>query len=259
MKNKGISSLCVVAILGAAYGGVVAGDSEYTIDTFVQAAAEHVQKSGLPGVAVAVVRPDGRYWATGFGYADIGAKKPMTENSIISIGSVSKTITGVSVMQLVEKGKIALNGDINDILSFNVKNPKQLGKTITPRHVLTHTSGLVDNEEIYGSPVSYHFGGDNPIELRDFLKDYYSPGHKYYSEDANFANTAPGANFEYSNVAYGLAGHLVEAASGQAFNAYTAEHVFKPLGMNDTGWKYSEVPFRSTCRYEKYHGNSEKT
>jgi len=238
MKNYIAGLACALSMFSV--GCTAENVPPLTKEVFIASAEKRVKEAGLPGVAVAVVKPDGRYWATGFGYANLDTKKPMTENTVISIGSVSKTLTGTALMQLVEKGKVDLNGDINEYLSFKVENPKKPGKTITPRHVLTHTTGILDSD-VYGSPVVYHFGGDNPVVLGDFLKDYLSVDGKYYSSDDNFAGTDPGEHYEYSNIVYGLAGHLVEAASGQAFNEYTKENIFKPLGMNATGWRYHEV------------------
>lgn len=231
---------------------------------FIETATKIVAKSDAAGVAVAIVKADGSFWSRGFGYADIAAKKPMTDETVISIGSISKTMTGVAVMQLVEQGLIDLDGDINAYLPFKVINPKQPNHTITPRHVLTHTTGIIDYDAVYNGPAVYHFGGDNPIALGDFLKDYLVPGGQYYSVDDNFTDTAPGDSHSYSNVAYGLAGYLVEAVSGQLFHEYTRDHILQPLGMLSSGWKYSEVDAQKLGKqygtadspYEKSVGNT---
>jgi len=231
---------------------------------FIEIAAQIVEESDAAGVAVAIVKADGSVWSHGFGYADIAAKKPMTDKTVISIGSISKTITGVAVMQLVEKGLIDLDGDINAYLPFKVVNPKQPNHTITPRHVLTHTTGIVDYDEVYNGPAVYYFGGDNPTALGDFLKEYLVPGGKHYSADNNFTDTAPGDRHSYSNVVYGLAGYLVESVSGQSFHEYTRDHILKPLGMFSSGWKYSEIDAQKLGKqygtagspYEKTVGNT---
>lgn len=231
---------------------VISGDNQHDPDAhqqkndgyvndFISSSQELIQKSDIPGVALAVVRGDGEVWTYGFGYADLEKQLPMTDKTIISIGSVSKTITGVAVMQTVEKGLLGLDTDINKYLNFPVINPQKAGGTITAKHILTHTSGIIDHEEVYGSSVVYYPGGDNPLELGSFLKEYLTPKGKYYSSSANFTATAPGDRYQYSNVAYGLAGHLVEGVTAQPFYEYTKENLFTPLGMNSTGWKYSEI------------------
>jgi len=220
---------------------IIAKSTENYRDDFIKAAAKLVEDSDTPGVAVAIIKGDGRRWTHGFGFEDLETKKPMTENTVISIGSVSKTITGVAIMQTVEKGLLDLDADVNEYLPFNLVNPKYPAGIITPRHVLTHTTGIVDNSTIYHSEIGYHPGGDNPIALGDFVKGYLTPSGKYYSESDNFMDTPPGDGYRYTNVGFGLAGHLVENVTSKPFNVFTRENIFQPLGMNSTGWMYSEV------------------
>jgi len=238
MTQKYISLLCMVFLLTACNKEIPPVSSK---DDFILSAAQMVEESDAAGVAVAIVRADGRIWAHGFGYADLANKKPMTKDTVISIGSITKTITGVAVMQAVEQGLIDLDGDINDYLPFKVVNPKQQGHIITPRHILTHTTGIVDYDPVYESAAVYHFGGDNPIALKDFLKSYLVPGGEYYSASNNFTDTAPGDRYSYSNIVYGLAGLMVETVTGQAFSQYTRDKILKPLGMLNSGWKYHDI------------------
>lgn len=232
-----------IAALVVSAGSLVnaAQTGDITKDSFIKSAGERIEKAGLPGVAVAVVRPNGNYWAHGFGYADIASQKPMTEDTIIAIASISKTIAGAAAMQLVEKGDVNLNRNISNHLPFAVENPKQPGKTITLRHALTHTTGILDYDPVYNSDIVYHYGGDNPLELSSFVEDYLTPAGQYYSATNNFADTVPGSTAAYSNIVFGLVGTLIEHVSKQPFNEYTRDNIFKPLGMDASGWKYHEV------------------
>jgi len=119
-----------------------------------------------------------------------------------------------------------------------VTNPYFPNERITLRQLATHTSGITDRWAIY--ETAYHFGGDSPEPLGEFLKGYFAPSGKYYSKE-NFLNARPGTRREYSNIGAGLAGYVVETATGEKLNVYTKRHIFDPLKMRDTGWLLSEV------------------
>jgi CubicO group peptidase (beta-lactamase class C family) len=106
------------------------------------------------------------------------------------------------------------------------------------RQLATHTSGITDREPVYES--SYHSGGDSPVALDTFLRDYFEPGGRLYSPD-NFVDAEPGRLREYSNIGAALAAHAVERATGTPFPASTRESIFRPLGMSGTGWFLSEI------------------
>ncbi|MFT4670775.1 MAG: CubicO group peptidase (beta-lactamase class C family) [Pseudohongiellaceae bacterium] len=202
---------------------------------------QRVLDANIPGIAISVVRADGSYWAAGYGYADLARRVPMTKDTVMSIASVSKTITGTAIIQLVENGKLDLDSSIDGYLPFKVINPNRADDKITLRHILTHTSGIVDNDAIYASEIVYHFGGDNPVSLEQFLEAYLIPGGQYYSAKNNFLSTQPGKRFEYGNIAYGLAGLVVESVSEQSFSDFTRQNILEPLEMNSSGWLYPEV------------------
>ncbi|NOK63985.1 MAG: hypothetical protein GFH27_549325n127 [Chloroflexi bacterium AL-W] len=81
------------------------------------------------------------------------------------IASISKVVTSVALMQAVEEGQFGLDDDINTLLPFEVNNPQVEGEVIIPRHLVTHTSGIVDNEEVYDASYA---PGDSQIALGDF-------------------------------------------------------------------------------------------
>ena len=196
--------------------------------------------SGVSGFSVAILNKNGLIFSKGYGYADVKNKIPMTDNTIQNIGSISKTITGAAAMQLVEQGKLDLDKNINAYLPFSVLHPVFPNTPITARQLLTHTSAIVDRSAIYDGDLSYHYGGDNPILLGDFLADYFTPKKAIYSVD-NFATYAPGTERKYSNIAYGLIAHVVENISKMPFNNFTKKHIFTPLGMTSTGWMLSDI------------------
>ena len=171
------------------------------------------------GLAVSVGGPDGLVWFRGFGPArsEGGEVKPDT---VFRIGSVSKTITAIGVMQLVEAGKVALDDPINDHLQSYKVEAAEGSDPITIRHLLTHTSGLgvrggIDTGLPYGEPVPP-------------LPEFYAGGLK--------AKKAAGEAWAYSNDAFTTLGHLIEELNGKPFYESMEETFFVPLGMTSSSF-----------------------
>ncbi|MET0556852.1 MAG: serine hydrolase domain-containing protein [Vicinamibacteria bacterium] len=200
--------------------------------------AKQMSEAGFRGLAAAVIVDRQVVWTKGYGFADWQRKQPFTPGAIMNVASISKPFTGVAMMRAVQDGKLALDADINTYLPFRVVNPHHPAEKITLRHLATHTSGIVDRDEVYSG--AYHFGGDSPEPLARFLEQYFRPDGAHYSR-ANFIDAKPGAMREYSNIGAALAGYIVERAAGEPLNVYTRKHIFTPLGMTDSGWFLSEV------------------
>lgn len=209
--------------------------------------------SRLPGFAVSVVSNSKVLYRHGFGLADVAAKRPYTEDTVQNVGSVSKTVVGVALVKAIELGHFDLDTEIERILPFKVRNPHVAG-AITVRHLVTHTSSILDDDEIYGhsytilpdadrtGPLYKAFERDSTVPgrpdatLGSFLKNYLAPGGARYRK-SSFAKAAPGTAYHYSNIGSALAAYLVEVRSGMGFDAFTKKHVFEPLGMHATRWQ----------------------
>lgn len=209
-----------------------AGDA---LDTFI---VKKMDEAGIMGLGAALIVDRKVVWMKGFGFADKQRALPFTPDTVMNIGSISKTVTGVAMMRAGEEGKLSLDEDINAHLPFKVINPHHPTAKITLRHLATHTSGISYQWSVYKD--TYHYGGDAPESLGDFLKSYFDADGKHYAKD-NFLDAKPGTHREYSNIAAGLAGYIVELATGEKLDAYTKRQVFSPLGMDNTGWFLSEV------------------
>jgi CubicO group peptidase (beta-lactamase class C family) len=98
----------------------------------------------VPGVAVAIVRHGELLRARGYGWADLERRVPMTADTLLNVGSVSKTVTAIAVMQLWERGALRLDDDVNDYLPFAVRNPRHPDVPITARQLLAHRSSIRD-------------------------------------------------------------------------------------------------------------------
>jgi CubicO group peptidase (beta-lactamase class C family) len=208
-------------------------------------------KLDVPGLAVAIVK-DGRIVCSGAaGMANIEENIPVTSDTLFMVASVSKTITATALMQLHEQGKFQLKDDINDYLPFAVRIPSAPEEPITFRQLMTHTASIRDNGAYiqcpgwcgHGAPLNPFVtkGADSPISLADFTKGYFTPGGAYYDPARNFEPDPPGTVNHYCNMGIVLVGYLVEILSGTPFDAYTSEHVFKPLGMGTTSWKLAGI------------------
>lgn len=199
---------------------------------------QHMQEAGIAGLGAAIIVDRKVVWSQGYGFADIARGVPFTPDTVMNIGSISKTFTGVAMMQAVERGQLSLDADINAYLPFKIVNPHHPDAKITLRQLATHTSGITDRWSIYAQ--TYHYDDDAPEPLEDFLRSYFVPGGAHYSAD-NFLDARPGRHQEYSNIGAALAGYIVERATAQPLNRYTREHIFQPLRMDASGWRLTEI------------------
>jgi len=207
-----------------------------SIDSIIES---RMNSAGIVGIGAAIIINKKVVWEKGYGYADREKEIPFTPFTIMNIASISKTFTGFCIMKAVEQGKVSLDEDINNYLPFKVTNPNFPKEKITLRHLATHTSGLVDRYPFY-MDSTYFYDGKKPEDLGYFLKNYYVKGGKYYSKD-NFVNAKPGKIRDYSNIAAGLAGYIVEIRTGKKLNVYSKQFIFNPLKMKNSGWFLSEV------------------
>ncbi len=218
------------------------------------------------GFSVAIVNQDSILYQKGFGYSDIKTSKKYTNNTVQNIASISKTFIGIALLKAQELGKLNLDDPINKHLLFDVSNPHFPNEQITIRQLATHTSSIKDpsryekngyilkEKDNKEAKVNSNFRSPNEkMVLDEFLKNILSEDGKWYKK-SNFLKTKPGAIFEYSNVAAGLAALIIEKAINQSFNKFTNEYIFKPLGMFDTGWSFTEVDF---SKHSKLYLNNE--
>lgn len=208
------------------------------VDAIIQ---KEMAESHILGLSAAIVRDGKVLWSRGFGKADLARGTDVTPDTVFVIASSSKVVVATALMKAVEQGRLGLDQDVSEVLPFPVRNPRFADDAITPRLLATHSSSIVDNEVIYASALSYNYGGDHPTSLGDYVRDYLVPGSRNFNAARNFARKRPGHHREYSNVAVGLLGHVIESAVKQPFETYTHETIFAPLGMTSTGWHMKDV------------------
>jgi CubicO group peptidase (beta-lactamase class C family) len=216
------------------------------MDSFIN---QKMDASGIVGLGAAVFVNKELVWIKGFGYADKDKQIPFTPNTVMSIASISKTFTGALLMKAVEDGLVSLDEDINTYLPFKIVNPYFPNEKITLRQLATHTSSLADDYDVYDK--TYRYGDEIPEDLGSFLKNYYMPNGKHYSKK-NFLNNKPGTYRDYSNIATGLVGYIIETKTGKSLSQYGKNKIFNPLEMNSTGWSLSDINLANhSIQYEK--------
>jgi CubicO group peptidase (beta-lactamase class C family) len=169
---------------------------------------------GIPALSIAVVTDNKLSWQKGFGIADLENSIPAKTSTVYRIASVSKAITAVAAMQLVERGKLDLDAPVQKYApSFPVKT-----HPINTRQLLSHLSGI----------RHYKRGEGERTQRYERLTDALS----IFKDDP--LEHEPETRFTYSTYAYTLLGVVIEGASGMTYQDYMREHIFKPAGMTHT-------------------------
>lgn len=160
------------------------------------------------------------------GKSDYSRDINSTPNTKYRIASISKTITAIAVMQLVEQNLLDLDSDISSILGYMVKNPNHPGTPITTRMLLSHTSTIIDGST-YSSFLNASVN-NNPIPN---LSQILTEGGTFYTT-GQFNNTTPGTYFNYANINYVILGTIIEKVSGMRFDTYCYQNISSPLGLD---------------------------
>jgi CubicO group peptidase (beta-lactamase class C family) len=192
----------------------------------------------LVGFSAGIIEGEKLVWTMTRGMADLKKGISVNINTLFVLGSLSKTVTGAALMTLYDKGKFALDDDIDLYMPFSVRNPNFPDIPITFRMLLTHTSSLYDNSKYISS--LYACGDQTHISFEEYLRNCYTPeGSKY--DSANFAKYKPGESWEYCNSGYVFIAYIVERISKQSFPDYCLASLFTPLEMNESGWFYNSL------------------
>lgn len=187
----------------------------------------------------ALIAKDGKpIFTAAYGLADRAAKKPNTVETQFRYGSMGKMLTAVSILQLAQAGKLDLSAPVGRYLKDYPNH--DIAEKVTVENLLTHTGGTGD---IFGPQFDAH-----RLTLRD-AKDYVA---LYGARPPEFA---PGARVAYSNYGFMLLGRVVEAASGESFDAYVQQHIYAPAHMTQSGMLPETVPLAHRATgYMSDHG-----
>lgn len=180
----------------------------------------------IPGAGIALVAGDSVVWQGGVGDAQTNPRRPITSATLFRAGSVSKTFTALGIMRLVKAGKLQLNDDVQALLpQVRIMNPWLRTHPVRVVHLLEHTAGFDDV-----SPAFLYQADQHPAAtVRDLIR---------FGQPSLRCRWPPGDRYSYSNMDYIVAGRLIEQVSGQSFATFIRDHVFGPLGMPQTTFRY---------------------
>lgn len=220
---------------------------------------EIIQVKDIPGFAINIVSNNNISYQESFGFENIEENKYFNNETVINIASVSKTFVASATVKAIEQGHFTLNTPINDLLPVNIVNLKNPDAVIKIKHLVTHTSGIIDNPNTYlianyfvlpgqqlstnGANILINSLGlsvSNPIPLEEYLAAYFLEDGELYGE-VNFLNSEPGENWSYSNVATALMGFIIESVTQVDFATYVKSNIMEPLQMHNTTYNVLEV------------------
>lgn len=217
--NRTFRSFLLLILLAASAAAQVSAQGEGTsvskttpteqLDAEVAKAATN----STPGLGIVVIKNGKVVYRTFRGIADIDSKRPLSDKTPFYIASLGKQFTAVSVMMLAERGKLSYDDKVTKYfpeLTF--------AGDMTIRHLLTHTSGMIDHLDVVKDEVKGWKNSDVIDVLKRENRVLFSPGDK----------------FSYSNSGYVVLSMIVEKISGQSFADFLKKNIFDPLGMENT-------------------------
>lgn len=211
---------------------VSTGERDERLASFDRMMTSVLARHRVPGAALAVTDQGRLVYARGYGYADLAAREPITPTSLFRIASISKPITAVAILKLVEEERLSLDDKVFDLLDEYLEERKE-GETwderqreITIRHLLQHRGG-------WDRDVSF----DAMFRSVRFAKQFDAPPpagpdiviRAMLREKLDFD---PGQRYAYSNYGYCLLGRVIEKVTGKPYEKYVQEAVLAPIGVN---------------------------
>lgn len=218
----GIRAICLfLTLLWCFQAGLSIQEKQHQIpdhSAVIQSFAEYVQTKmeidRIPGLTIGFVLDD-TTWVAGFGYADLENQIPARADSAYRLASVSKTITAIAVLQLAEAGKISLDAEVQAYVPYFPKKKWP----VTIRQLLGHLGGISHYQN--SARESHIKTQKNTRAALAIFQDFPLVAE-------------PGTRYFYSSYGYNLLAAVVEGASGQSFADYIQEHIFQPLGMDQS-------------------------
>lgn len=231
IRNTRLLIFSVVVLLLSQYT-LSAQDKVAKIQEVLTLAHKYRQFNGS-----ALVAENGKVIYKGaFGMANMEWEIPNTPDTKFRLGSITKQFTSTLVMQLVEQGKVKLDGKLSDYLPAYRKD---IGEKVTIHHLLTHTSGIPSYTDL---PRFFEDVSRNPYKVDEFVK-------KFASGDLQFE---PGSKFAYNNSGYFLLGAIIEKVTGKPYEQVLKENILDPVGMKNTGYDhYNTILSKRAAGYSK--------
>jgi len=170
-----------------------------------------------PGAAVAVIKGGRLIFKKGYGVSDLASKNSITTATNFNIGSMTKQFTAYGILMLRAKGSLSLSDPISKYFPHFVPH---IANSVTIRHLLTHSSGIVNHYPYVNTTPFREFRDDGVLEAVQNIDSSYFP---------------PGSRYRYSNTGFCLLSQIIEKVSGTSYPAFIAENIYAPLGMTRSG------------------------
>ncbi len=200
------------------------------------------QQMANPGYAMKVISHDMPVFESYVGVEDVNSKRPISENSLFNVGSITKTFVAFAILNLADEGKLKLSDSL--IKFFPDFKNKEIGKHVRIYHLLTHSSGLPDNRHPYQDSIYYLTADDAqnwaPILQNDTLL------------------FPPGSRFEYSNPAFNALALMVQQITGVKWQDYVKNNIFDKANMAKSTITDGSHPDSSVCHAYVYEGSKWK-
>lgn len=212
------------------------------VEEFVDSVRKKAAETGFSGV-VSVFRENTSLYQEAFGYADIAEKRKNNVDTRFGIASGTKLFTALGIGTLIDAGKLSPEMTVREIFGTDLSF---IDSRATVAHLLSHTSGMYD-----------YFDEEADIDF-----DTYSPAIPWYKLETpsdylplfegKETKFTPGQRFSYSNGGFVLLGAIIERISGNLYRDYIEEHVFRPVGMDDSGYfAFNQLPENTAYGYHR--------
>jgi CubicO group peptidase (beta-lactamase class C family) len=186
---------------------------------------EQIRSSGIPGLAVAVVRDGDVVFSRAYGVSGLGTDDKLTPKHIFHFASISKPFVATAIVQLAEKGKLGLDDTVVKHLPYFRLDDERY-RDITIRQMLNHTAGMPDVEDyVWGHPQFDEEAAERYVR----------------SLSAERLLWDPGSGFKYSNMAFDVLGDLIAKVSGVSFEEYIRINILDPIGMVESSFIYPQI------------------
>ncbi|GEN54885.1 serine hydrolase domain-containing protein [Halobacillus faecis] len=207
---------------------------------------EIVKKKGFSG-SVIVTQGEDLVYSKGFGFRNLAESLPNQMDTRFGIASGSKLFTAVAIAQLVEQNPFSYDTPVHQLLD---QSPACIDERVTIHHLLTHTSGIPD---YFDESVMEDFSElweEKPMYKMEKLEDFVP---MFKDKEKMFE---PGEKFHYNNAGFIVLGLVVEAVSNRSFTDYVTENIFKPAGMQDSGYlRLDQLPGNTAQGYIEKGGS----
>jgi N-acyl-D-amino-acid deacylase len=228
------------------------GELPAELAVFDRTVREFMQAHSLPGMSLAVVHQGQVALARGYGYADLATGEQVQPESLFRIASISKPITAVAILQLIERGQLQLDSKVLDLLDYSEVIQRTEGfdprwKEITVRHLLEHRGGWDRDKSFDAMFQSVRFAREQgcpaPADPECVIRAMLGVPLDF----------DPGERYAYSNFGYCLLGRIIEQLTKQPYEQYVQEQVLAPLGITRMRIGRSRLAQRAEGEVRYYH------